>query len=367
MATGCRQRLRQSLAKANATRNSQKLTPTSVQFRDSSMYHACAFQSMVGSAFEKFGRSDSVMKSRVQPCEPYEQPTILGEAQPYQYQPSLQDFEIQYKKCKQPDDHASIIHRQSGHASAIILQQKRSVKSTGTTLAMPEAIRLPGYSANYVSYMSTALATKTVAGISVPSSPLIETALQYARSHLDTSTYNHAIRVWILSIAIAERIPSLANRDKEVQSIAAILHDMACAKDDNIKHQDKAYEINCANAARALVEQHGNLAEWSQSRKQLLWNAVALQTTQKQPEVIATILGILAEYGGPSVVPGNVLSTAEWQSIGREFPRSGLRNGSLQRLCSLCRANPESIYNNVFGGSSGHKCREILANPVDAD
>ena len=207
-------------------------------------------------------------------------------------------------------------------------------KATRATLTMPEAIRLPGYSANYVSYMSTALATKTIAGISVPSSPLIDTALQYARSYLDTSMYNHVVRVWILSVAIAERISSLANRDKELHSVAAILHDMASAKDDSIKHQDKAYEINCANAVRVFIDQHANSAEWSQSRKQLLWNAVALQASQKQPEVIAIVLGVLAEYGGPNLVPGNVLTASEWQRIGREFPRSGLRDSAVQRLCS---------------------------------
>lgn len=232
---------------------------------------------------------------------------------------------------------------------------------------MPEAIRLPGYSANYVSYMSTALATKTVAGVSIPSSPLIDAALQYARSRFETWVYCHVIRAWLLSSIIADRTPSLANRDRELQSIAAILHDMASAKDDSIKHQDKAYEVNSANAVIAFVTQHANTAEWSQGRKQLMWNSVTLQATQKQPEVIAVVLGILADYGGPSVVPGNVVTAAEWQRINREFPRSGLKSGAVQRSCGFCKANPESIYNNVFGGSSGHRCHAILSGPVDAD
>ena len=48
---------------------------------------------------------------------------------------------------------------------------------------MPEALRLPGYANNYISYMSTAMATKTIAGIDVPDSPLITAALELARKH----------------------------------------------------------------------------------------------------------------------------------------------------------------------------------------
>ena len=247
---------------------------------------------------------------------------------------------------------------------------------------MPEALRLPGYSANYVAHMSTTMSTRTIAGIAVPSSPVINAALEFARAHLETWLYNHVVRSWVLGTAIADRIPRLANRDREVHSVAAILHDMGCAKDEQFVSKDKPYEVDSANAAWAFVERHTTSAEWNRCRKQLLWDAVALQTSapiamHKQPEVVATTLGIMTDFAGPSVVPGNVLTTLEWRNIVTHLPRTGLKNGVVQKLCGFCRTKPETTYNTPAGdfgdqlveGYSriGHRWYDFLANPVDAD
>ena len=50
---------------------------------------------------------------------------------------------------------------------------------------MPEAIRLPGYSSSYISYLSTAMSTRTLAGITVPDTPAITASIELARKHLD--------------------------------------------------------------------------------------------------------------------------------------------------------------------------------------
>lgn len=241
---------------------------------------------------------------------------------------------------------------------------------------------MPGWAANYVAYMSTAVTTRDLAGIAVPTSPLINAALDFARDHLEEWLYNHVVRSWILGTAVADRTPTLANRDREVHSLAAILHDLGCGKNEAFMSKDKTYEVDGANAALAFVERHSTSTEWDQSRKQLLWDAVALHTSapiamHKQPEVVATILGIITDFGGPNAAPGGVLTVAEWQRIAREFPRSGLKNGVVQKLCGFCRTKPETTYNTLAGdfgeelvegySRKGHRWYDFITNPVDAD
>lgn len=69
-----------------------------------------------------------------------------------------------------------------------------------------------------------ALSTKVVAGVSVPDTPLISKALEYAREYSSDSTYNHVVRSLLLGFVIADKV--LPDRDREVHAVAAILHDL---------------------------------------------------------------------------------------------------------------------------------------------
>ena len=64
---------------------------------------------------------------------------------------------------------------------------------------MPESIRLPGYSNSYISYLSTAMSTRTLAGVTVPDTPVITAAIELARKHLSDFAYNH-IMVCLLRV-----------------------------------------------------------------------------------------------------------------------------------------------------------------------
>ena len=215
---------------------------------------------------------------------------------------------------------------------------------------MPEALRFPGYSTNYISYLSTAMARRTVAGVTVPDTPVITAALELARKHLDDWSYNHVVRSWLFGCVIAERLPEFAIKDQELHSVAAILHDLGWDEKDTFISTDKCFEVDGANAARTFVEQQSSQAEWDQHRKQLLWDAIALHTyppvaMYKEPEVVATHLGIRTDFTGPAGVPNGVLTTEEWENISKEYPRAGFKKGVIQTLCGLCRTKPETTYN----------------------
>jgi hypothetical protein len=247
---------------------------------------------------------------------------------------------------------------------------------------MPEAIRLPGYSNTYISYLSTAMATRQIAGITVPDTPLITAAIGLARQHLDDWAYNHVMRSWLFGTVVADKSPDLVNRDKELHSIAAILHDLGWDERNDFISNDKIFEVDGANAARSFIEQQPTALEWDHHRKQLLWDAIALHTyppvaLYKEPEVRATTLGIGADFRGPAGVPGGALTENEWQSIVSQFPKTGFKSGVLNKLCGFCRTKPETTYNTFVGeigealmddySRQGRRMVDLMLNMSDAD
>ena len=206
------------------------------------------------------------------------------------------------------------------------------------------------------------MSSETISGIQVPSTPTITAARALAKQHMEEWAYNHVMRSWLFGVVIADRIPDLADRDHELHAIAAILHDLGWIEDKSLgfTSDDKCFEVDGANAARAWIEKQSVFAEWDKHRKQLLWDAIALHTypvvgMHKEAEVKATALGITADFVGPKGIPGGALQESEWKAIVEEFPRNGFKKGVVDTLCGFCRNKPETTYNNFtrdFGESS---------------
>lgn len=57
----------------------------------------------------------------------------------------------------------------------------------------------------------------------------------------------------------------------------------------------------------------------------------------------------MAEVLGPDVTPGGVLSQEEWDKVAKAYPRDGLRDRMIGKLCGLCKDKPATTYDNWFG------------------
>lgn len=167
--------------------------------------------------------------------------------------------------------------------------------------------------------------------------------------------YNHVVRSWLFGFAIASKIPSLTDRDLEVHSIAAILHDMGWDTTGKLTSPDKRFEVDGANAAREFLIKEGVAEEWDKYRLQLVWDAIALHSTpsiawHKEDEVRMTSQGTLTDFGGPDVSFEKLLTWEEWEGVVKEYPRLGLKDGVKEILCGLCRSKPETTYDNFVAG-----------------
>ncbi len=206
--------------------------------------------------------------------------------------------------------------------------------------------------------MSTTLPTKTIAGVTVPDTPLVSSALSHARENSSDQTYNHIVRSLLLGFLISDKIPHLAQRDREAHAIAAVLHDLGFPighpAHSQIISADKRFEVDGANAARTFLQQHGKNEEWDKHRLQLVWDAIALHTIgsivfEKEAECQATSYGIWADFQGPDRVPGGLLSHDEYKAICDEYPRLGLMKALKENMCHLCLSKPGTTYDNTVG------------------
>lgn len=197
-------------------------------------------------------------------------------------------------------------------------------------------------------------ATRVFAGVTIPDTPLISKALEFARMHLEDYAYNHIYRSLLLGFIISDKIPELKHRDREAHAIAALLHDLGWDYTGKLISKDRRFEVDGADAARDFLRREGVTAEWDKHRLQLVWDAIALHTIgsivfYKEPEVQACAYGIWADFQGPDRVPNGLLTWEEYNKVVAELPRLELMKGLKGVMCNLCIIKPDTTYDNTVG------------------
>lgn len=183
---------------------------------------------------------------------------------------------------------------------------------------------------------------RSVAGVSVPDSPLITEAIAYAQRLSEPYLFNHAMRSWLFAAKIGQ-VKGI-ECDDEVVAVGAILHDIGLTP--AIAGANR-FEVNGANAARAFINEHG----LSDRRAQLVWDLVALNSTasialHKEPEVALGTMGIGLDYGGfgfEAMIP-----PAEMAQILTAFPRLKMKQSFAATCRHLVEARPETSSDNFL-------------------
>jgi hypothetical protein len=183
--------------------------------------------------------------------------------------------------------------------------------------------------------------TRLLAGISVPDTPLITAAIDYAQRLSEPYLFNHAMRSWLFAQTMG-RIKGI-DYDQEIVAIGTILHDVGLTA--GVLGPNR-FEVNGANAARSFISSHG----LSDRRAQLIWDLVALNSTpslalHKELEVAVGTMGIGLDYGGFG------LDALQADDVGRilgAFPRLRMKDSFSETCCRLVRERPETSYDNFL-------------------
>ena len=185
----------------------------------------------------------------------------------------------------------------------------------------------------------TKIASRMLAGISVPDTPLINRTIEYARQKCEPYLFNHVVRSWLF----AARIGQLQNteHDAEVVAVGTLLHDITL---NESFAGPRRFEVEGADLARTFAKEGG----FDERRAQLIWDSVALNSTPsiglyKEAEVALCTAGICLDVVGLqySVIPSN-----EMTKIVGEFPRLGMKRRMTRCFCRIAEVRPETTYDN---------------------
>ena len=183
------------------------------------------------------------------------------------------------------------------------------------------------------------VATRILADVSLPNTPLISRAIEFAREQSEPYLFNHVMRSWLFAAILAQRKQTA--HDGEVLAAITILHDVGLAEAFN---GPLRFEVEGANAARSFVRHEG----MDERRAQVIWDGVALNSTpsialHKGTEVALATMGIGLDWGGWGY---EAVADAEMASIIEAFPRLGMKERFTQAVCRMVEKRPTTTYDN---------------------
>ena len=181
--------------------------------------------------------------------------------------------------------------------------------------------------------------TRLLAGVSVPDTPTISRAIEFARERSEPYLFNHVMRSWLFAVLLAQRKQTA--HDGEVLAVITILHDLGLTE---VFNGPLRFEVEGANAARAFARKEGI----DDRRAQLIWDGVALNSTvsialYKETEIALATMGIGLDWGGFGY---EALTEAEIIAIVKEFPRLGMKERFTQAVCRIVETRPTTTYDN---------------------
>jgi hypothetical protein len=185
------------------------------------------------------------------------------------------------------------------------------------------------------------LNTRVIAGVSVPDSPLITEALEYAKKLSEPYLYNHAVRSWLFAVKVGHL--KAIDYDSEVVAVGTILHDIGLTAGVSGPNR---FEVNGADAALSFIKERG----LSNRRAQLIWDLIALNSTvsialHKEAEVALGTMGIGLDWGGFGI---ELIPALEMTEILSAFPRLKMKDKFTDACCRIVAAKPETTSDNFL-------------------
>jgi hypothetical protein len=202
-------------------------------------------------------------------------------------------------------------------------------------------------------------ASRLLAGIIVPDTPIVARAIEYARENCEPYLFNHSMRSWLFAVVIAQQ--KRATYDPQVLAVATLLHDIGLAK---ALSGPLRFEVEGANAARAFARGQGML----EPHAQLVWDGVALNSTPsialyKEGEVALCTMGIGLDWGGWGI---DLLTQTQLATILEAFPRLEMKQRFTRDVCRIVESRQGTTYDN-FARDFGERFVPGYAPPSTVD
>ncbi len=191
-----------------------------------------------------------------------------------------------------------------------------------------------------------ALPVRSVAGITVPDSPLAREATAEAKGSLPPEIFNHSLRTFLFAELVSKA--NKIDHDVEAVYVASILHDTGLSP-AHMSDRNR-FEVDGANLAREILMKHGVTGQ----RADIVWDAIALHDSSlsrwKGPEVRLVNDGVNVDFGAYL----NQLDRGEIRSILNAAPRTNFVPVFLRSVADLVRKKPNAT-GNCFVTDVGYR------------
>ena len=172
---------------------------------------------------------------------------------------------------------------------------------------------------------------------SLPQSPLISLAFDYARERCPAFLFNHVARSWAFATKLAA-LEKVAH-DAEILAVSTLLHDLGLTEHAPGPNR---FEVNGASMAATFVREQG----FDDRRAQLVWDSIALHGTPsisvfKEPEVALCARGIGADFGTPD---NDLLGPSAIALAVAAAPRLDMKRQFTACICHMAATRPETTY-----------------------
>jgi hypothetical protein len=172
---------------------------------------------------------------------------------------------------------------------------------------------------------------------SLPRTPLIDRAFDYARDRCPAFLFNHVARSWMFAAKLAV-LQDIAH-DPEVLAVSTLLHDLGLTEHAAGPNR---FEVNGASVAANFSREQG----LDDRRVQLVWDSIALHGTPsisafKEPEVALCARGIGADFGTPD---NDLLGPSAIALAVAAAPRLDMKRQFTACICHMAQIQPETTY-----------------------
>jgi len=181
--------------------------------------------------------------------------------------------------------------------------------------------------------------TDSFAGVTVPESPLVDRAIQYARQKCEPYLFNHVMRSWLFAVRFGQG--RAVAHDAEVVAVGTLLHDITLNESFT---GPRRFEVEAVDLVMSFASEAGV----DNRRARLIWDCVALNSTpsialHKEPEVALCTAGIALDAVG---LQYDQIPVNEIEAIVAEFPRLGLKDRFVRCFTHFAAVCPETTYDN---------------------
>ncbi|MEE6260775.1 HD domain-containing protein [Plantactinospora sonchi] len=189
---------------------------------------------------------------------------------------------------------------------------------------------------------------ETIAGITIPDTPLVAATTELVRAATDDLLFHHSRRVFLFGALQGERRG--LSPDLELLYVGAMFHDLGLTAEYG--STDLRFEVDGAQAARRFLLDHGRSA----AEAHTVWLAVALHTTPGVPEFLEPEIALVTA-GVETDVLGigyRDLDPARIAEVTAAHPRPQFKRQILAAFDQGNRHRPGTTFGNVNADVLAH-------------